>query len=262
MKIREENRETPTGKTRILVVTKDRAVREATETALGKGDYETVTTDPGTAARRRAETKPDLVLLDMRAAGAGWNLIHEITENHTIPLVLIAQRGSRDVAQAFQKGAADCITDPFEESETLARVRNALQNKNRSSQGEQPGTIRIGDLTIDVPARTVTLAGQKVSLTPNEFQTLWRLARNAGIVIPYATLAERDWGEAADGRALAMTCVKNLRRKLGDGARNPTYIATVPGLGYRMNRTAPRSGEDEDDRRRQTGEEAGTGADI
>ena len=173
----------------------------------------------------------------MRAAGAGWNLIHEITGNHAIPLVLIAQRGSRDVAQAFQTGAADCITDPFEETETLTRVGNALGNRRESPQGKHRGTIRIGDLTIDLPGRMVTLAGRNVSLTQGEFQTLWRLARNAGIVIPYATLAERDW-DSADERALAKTCIKNLRRKLGDDARNPTYIETVPGLGYRMNRTA------------------------
>ena len=126
-----------TATARILVVTEDRAIREATEAALSKGGYEVSVAGPETANRRRAETKPDLVLLDMRAAGAGWKFIHEITENHAIPLVLIAQRGSRDVAQALRTGAADCITDPFEESETLARVQNALENRLRSSQGEQ-----------------------------------------------------------------------------------------------------------------------------
>ena len=84
----------------------------------------------------------------------------------------------------------------------------------------------------------MTLAGRDVSLTANEFRTLSRLARNAGIVVPYATLAEWDWGDSADERALVKTCVKNLRRKLVDDAREPTYIATVPGFGYRLNRTA------------------------
>ena len=249
MKIREENGEAPTGNrmdgTRILVVTGDKAIGEATEAALSDADYVATVTGPENAVKRSTDTKPDLVLLDMRAAGAGWSLIHEITENHAIPLILIAHRGSRDVAQAFQKGAADCITDPFEEGETLARVRNALENRYRSSQGEKCETITLGELTVDLPGRRATLAGRNLSLTPGEFQTLWRLARNAGIVIPYATLAERDWGEPADERALAMTCVKNLRRKLGDDARNPTYIETVPGFGYRMNRTAADRGPDQ-----------------
>ena len=266
MKIRKGDEETPTSHwmdtARILVVTDDRAIREATETALSKGGYEVSVAGPETANRRRAETKPDLVLLDMRAVGAGWKLIHEITENHTVPLVLIAQRGSRDVVQAFRAGAADCITDPFEESETLARVQNALQNRHRSCEGEHWGTIRIGELTIDLRGRTVTLAGLGVSLTQNEFQTLSRLASNPGIAVPHTSLGERDWGESEDEGALVRTCVMNLRRKLGDDARNPTYIGTVPGFGYRLNRTAPRSGEDEDDRRRQTGEEAGIGVDI
>ena len=81
-------------------------------------------------------------------------------------------------------------------------------------------------------------------------------------MIPYTSPGERDWGESEDEGALVRTCVKNLRRKLGDHASNPTYIATVPGFGYRLNRMAPGSGEDEDGRRRQTGEEAGTGVDI
>ena len=224
--------------TRILIITKDRAISQATKTALSKGSYVATMTGPESAVKRSTETKPDLVLLDMRAAGAGWNLIHEITRNHAIPLVLITQRGSRDVAQAFQTGAADCITDPFEETETLARVGNALQNMRPSREGERWGIVRIGELMIDLPGRMVTLADRNVSLTANEFRTLSRLARNAGIVVPYASLAERDWGESEDERALVKTCVKDIRRKLGDDARNPTYIATVPGFGYRMNRMA------------------------
>ena len=239
----EARQQSPTGDrtdtARILVVTEDRAIREATEAALSQSGYTATVTGPATASRRHTETRPDLVLLDMRADGAGWKLILEITDNHAIPLVLIAQKGSRDVAPAFQAGAADCITDPFDEGETLARVRNALANRHRSSQGEQRETIHIGELTIDLPGRTVTRAGRNLSLTPDEFQTLWRLARNAGRVTHYAALAERDWGEPADERALVRTCVKNLRRKLGDDPRNPTYIATMPGLGYRLNRTPP-----------------------
>ena len=248
MKIADGNRERPTGNrmdmNRILIITEDKAISEVTETALSRGGYSATVTGPEKAVKVTTDTKPHLVLLGMRAADKEWNLMKEITESHAIPLVVIAQRGSRDVAQAFRTGAADCITDPFEETETLARVQNALQNRHQSPEDEHRGTIRIGELRIDLPGRLVTLADRKVNLTPNEFETLSRLARNAGIAIPHASLAERDWGESEDERAVVRNCVKDLRRKLGDDARNPTYIVTVPGFGYRLNRTSAEKNAD------------------
>ncbi len=115
--------------TTVLVITEDKAIRETTVAALAEGGYVVLETGPGSAVKRSDKTKPHLVLLDKRAASEDWNLINEVTRDHAIPLVLIAQRGSRDVALAFQTGAADCITDPFEDPETLARVGNSLQNK-------------------------------------------------------------------------------------------------------------------------------------
>ena len=104
----------------------------------------------------------------------------------------------------------------------------------RGSRSRHTEPYRLGDLTVDHVARSVTVSGRAARLTPTEYKVLHELCANAGRVLTYDQLLERVWGEGSAGDPRRVrTLVKDLRRKLGDDARSSRYILTVPGVDYR-----------------------------
>ena len=176
---------------------------------------------------------PHLVLLDLVLPGTnGFELIKRIPRIMEVPVIIMSGRGDdQKVAEAFELGASDYVVKPFSPTELLARIKAALRRRAQSQHAEP---YRVADLTIDYITRNVTVGGRTTKLTPTEYKLLAELCTNAGRALSYQQLLECVWEEGATGDPRRVrTFVKDLRAKLGDDARNPTYILTVPGIGYR-----------------------------
>ena len=228
------------GRTRILAVDDDPQTLRYIRNALSKAGYvPVVTADPEEALGLMEEERPSLVLLDLMLPGTnGIDLMQGIVEKADVPVIFLSAYGQEDVvARAFDMGAADYVVKPFAPTELAARIRAALRRRETKDPIEPSEPFVLGDLTINYPERGVTVAGCPVELTATEYDVLFELSVNSGRVLNHVHLLQRVWGPENSGDAgLVRTIVRRLRSKLGDAAVNPTYIFTVPRVGYRMAR--------------------------
>jgi signal transduction histidine kinase/DNA-binding response OmpR family regulator len=218
---------------RILVLDDDLQVLRIVRSTLAKAGYTPiVTSDPSEIGHLLDSEMPHLVLLDLLLPGTdGFEVIRRVPKLLEVPVIFVSGRGDDLlVAKALELGAADYIVKPFSPTELLARIAAALR---RHAQSRHTEPYRLGDLTVDFLTHSVTVAGQTASLTPTEYKLLSELCINAGRALSYEQLLETVWGEGSSGDAQRVrTFIKDLRAKLGDEARNPTYILTVPNIGY------------------------------
>ena len=228
---------------RVLAVDDDPHALKRVRDSLADHGYEpTVTGDPQQVASLIEEIDPHVVLLDLMLPGTdGIELMQNILAVRDTPVIFLSAY-SRDelIAKAFEMGAADYIIKPFSPTELAARVKAALRHKPAQQGHNVPGYhtprhFTHGDLVIDYPARMVTVAGRTVDLTHIEFNLLAELSTHPGIPQTHKQLLRKVWGPGnTDDAQRLRTVVKNLRHKLGDSAKNPKYIVTVPHFGYRM----------------------------
>ena len=137
--------------------------------------------------------------------------------------------------KGLELGADDYITKPFNHLELLARVKAVLRRLEMPLPQSRAPSFRSGDLEMDFAAQEVRLRGERVELTPTEYKLLYHLVRNAGRVLPHATLLAKVWGrEYRDEVDYLRVYVRRLRDKLGDDPHHPRYIQTERGLGYRF----------------------------
>ena len=220
---------------RVLAVDDDpKDLRYVQDTLIQAGYAPTVAGDPQEALRLMAEKRPQLVLLDLMLPGTdGIELMQEMLTMADVPVIFLSAYGRDDlIAGALEMGAADYVVKPFSPTELTARIGAALRRREVPEPAEP---YVLGDLTIDYAERGVTLAGRPVPLAALEYRLLAELSASAGRVLTYERLLDRVWGEWSGGDLRPMrTIVRKLRRKLGDDARNPTYIFTEPRVGYRM----------------------------
>ena len=218
--------------TRVLAVDDDPSMLRYIRNALEQAGYAAhLTSDPGELADLVRMQQPHLVLLDLILPDTdGIELMESVPELANLPVIFISGYGRDEtVSRALETGAADYIVKPFSPTELTSRIDAAL----RKHAG--PESFRMKGLTIDFERRQASVDGRPVVLTATEFELLRTLAINAGRVMTYEALLRQVWGEHGDGSsALVRTFVKNLRRKLGDHASQPTYILTARGVGYRM----------------------------
>jgi two-component system alkaline phosphatase synthesis response regulator PhoP len=148
-------------------------------------------------------------------------------------IMLTARAEEIDRIVGLSVGADDYMVKPFSPRELVARVK-ALLRRPRAPTGDAR-SLTLGELVIDEPTRTVTLRGEPVALTTIEFDLLLTLAREPGVVFPRQWLLDRVWGmDYVGDEHVVDVHLGNLRRKLGDDARRPSYIETVRGAGYRF----------------------------
>ena len=213
------------------------ALRHVREALSREGYAPIVTGDPEEALRIMEEYAPQLVLLDLMLPGTdGIELMEAIRESADVPVIFLSAYGQQEVvARAFDRGAVNYVVKPFAPTELAARIRSALRRRTDTSRPERPEHFVLGALTIHYAQRDVTIAGDLVPLTTTEYQLLAELSAAAGRVLTYRQLLRRVWKvhDVADPRPVR-TIVKSLRRKLGDDARNPTYIVNEPRVGYRF----------------------------
>lgn len=231
---REQRRRRP----RILCVDDDPRTLRYVRTALSKEGYEPiVTADPEEVFDLVEKAEPRLVLLDLVLPGRdGIELMKEIRNFVEVPVIFLSVYGQDEtVARAFDMGAADYIVKPFSTTELVARIRAALRRRVVSDLIEPSEPFLLGDLTIDYAQNTVTVAGRPIRLTDIEYRMLAELSVGAGRVLTNVQLLQRVWGlEKTGGSGPVRNIIKRLRQKLGDDARNPTYIFNEPRVGYRM----------------------------
>ena len=220
---------------RVLVVEDDRSARETATLLLERAGLRVTAVGDGRQALEEAAAhRFDLILLDLMLPSVdGFEVCRTIRRTSQIPIVMLTARSEvADVVTGLELGADDYLTKPFQAAELLARIRAALRRPTADGSATH---LRIQDLEIDAPGFRVTQAGRPVDLTATEFRLLLELARNAERVVSREALLEGVWGYdyLGDSRLVDMA-VKRLRDKLGDDAREPRYITTVRGAGYRL----------------------------
>ena len=223
---------------RILAIDDDPQVLRYVRSILSEAGYSVVVTgEPAELDHLIQVEQPHLVLLNLVLPGtSGFELIKRIPNVFEVPVVFLTGRGrEQDFARAFEMGAADYVVKPFAPTELVARIRAALHKRSVYRQAQAVEPFRMGDLTINYLERSVTLAGRPIKLTPTQFKLLVELSSNAGRVLTHDELLVKVWGQghSAD-QQLLRSFVKGLRGKLGDDARNPVYIFTESGIGYRL----------------------------
>ena len=186
-------------------------------------------------ARRR---RPDLVVLDLGLPGLdGLEVTRELRRDGDVPIVMLTARDDElDKLLGLELGADDYITKPFSPRELVARVKAVLRRSERdiASPGEGDRIIA-GDVVLDVPRMRVDVAGRSVELTPTEFGLLATLARRPGRIYTRGQLLDALRGVAFESYERSIDAhVKNLRRKIEPVPREPRYVLTVHGVGYRF----------------------------
>ncbi len=181
--------------------------------------------------------RPDLVILDLNLPGMdGLDVAREIRRKANTPLIMLTARVEEtDQLIGLELGADDYIPKPFSPRVVVARVRALLRRS--SQETTQAQVVRIADLEIDLDGYTVTQDGEPIELTPTEFNLLAKLAANPGRAFSRLQLLEASQGNAYEGYERTIDAhIKNLRAKIETDPKNPTYIETVFGVGYRFTR--------------------------
>jgi DNA-binding response OmpR family regulator len=229
--------------TRILVVEDNADLAFGLRRTLEFEGYTVGVSETGEAALERiAESRPDIVLLDVMLPGiSGFDVLKRLRQRgDAVPVLILTARGDEsDVLVGFQCGADDYVTKPFSTLELVARVRAVL--RRAAVEAPPPVRERFGAIEIDSGTRLVRRAGQPVSLTPKEFDLLALLLRRDGNVVTRTELLSEVWGYE-DPAVLTRTIdihVAELRRKLEDDPSAPRHILTVRKVGYRLVRAAP-----------------------
>jgi len=180
--------------------------------------------------------KPDLVIADLGLPdGDGVDFIRDVRQWSTVAIIVLSARTDEDEkVRALDAGADDFVTKPFGVSELLARVR-ASQRRQRVGRADESQVFRFGDVVVDLAARAVTRAGERVHLTPIEYRLLGVLVANAGRVLTHRHLLRDVWGPShADDTPYLRVHMGHLRQKLEADPAQPRHLLTETGVGYRL----------------------------
>jgi DNA-binding response OmpR family regulator len=223
---------------RILLVDDEQPVQKLLSFPLEKEGYEVVPALDGQEALRRFENERfDLVVLDiMLPKMDGLEVCRRLRAKSAVPIIMLTAKAEEiDKVLGLEIGADDYITKPFSMREFRSRVRAALRRAEMSQLDGSDEPLDRGDLHIDLSKRTTALDGRPVQLTYVEFEILSVLARHPGRVYTRDMLLDRIWGDSAfrDQRTIDVH-IRHLREKLERDPRNPEYLMTVRGVGYRF----------------------------
>lgn len=222
-------------KTRILVVDDEPGIVKYVRANLEAGGYKVLAAmDGGEGLKTFERELPDLVLLDVKMPVMdGFKVCCRIREWSQTPIIMMTSLCNiEDKVEAFDLGADDYITKPFGRGELMARVKALLRRTTLLYERPEP-EFQADDLVIDFACRRVVLGGEEVNLTVTEYRLLSYLARNAGKIVTHEQILKAVWGAdyIAEHHVLRVTIGK-LRQKLGDGSKEPKFIATRTGIGY------------------------------
>ena len=220
---------------RIVLIEDDIEIRRLAANALADQGHDVESADRALDGLELAvKTNPDLVLLDLGLPDVdGTELLRMIRAVSQVPVIVITARGADEtVVATLDAGADDYLVKPFSMAQLEARVRAVLR---RRGAGEESSTLVVGQLTVDVPSRDATLAGNRLDLSPKEFDMLRVLVERAGEVMTKRELLAEVWREPYGGSDHTVDVhISWLRKKLGETASQPRYIQTVHGVGVKL----------------------------
>ena len=179
-------------------------------------------------------TRYDILFLDVMMPGeTGIDAAAEIRKRYDTPIIfLTAYSSESDKVMGFSVGADDYIVKPFSNMELLMRVRAILRRHAASVPAEKKNQISFQDVILDLDSQTLLRNGERIPLTYTEFKILELLASNKKKIYSLENIYSSIWDDNAVGDSAIMVHIKNIRKKLGDNSRNPTYIKTAWGRGY------------------------------
>ncbi len=223
------------GKKCILVADDDREIREILTLLLTSQDYAVVTADDGLQAAALAVDEIDLYILDVNMPGqSGIMAAAQIRKRYETPIIfLTAYSSESDKVMGFSAGADDYIVKPFSNAELLMRIRAILRRSAvYSAAQKQERKLTFQDLMLDLDSQSVLRGSEIINLTYTEFRILELLVTHRKKIYSLEHIYQRIWNDNAVGNDAIMVHIKNIRKKLGDSSRNPTYIKTAWGKGY------------------------------
>ncbi len=222
------------GKT-ILIIEDEAAIRKLLRICLEPEGYKVREAASGAdGVLLAAQARPDLVILDLGLPDIdGLEVVRRIREWSPVPIIVLTVRETeQDKVGALDNGADDYLTKPFSTAELLARVRVALRH---AQPAENESVVRSGPLVVDLASRVVTVHNTEIRLTSTEYNLLRLLARHVGKVVTHSQILRDVWGPTAvEQRQYLRVYFGQLRRKLRVNPKDPDFIITEPGIGYRL----------------------------
>jgi two-component system KDP operon response regulator KdpE len=221
---------------KILIIDDEAQIRKLLRVTLNAHGFDVTEAATGQEGLLQATmVRPDLIVLDLGLPDmTGMEVLKHIREWSQVPIIILtAQDQEQDKVAALDRGADDYVTKPFGMGEFMARMRVALRHIAKTQ--DEP-VLKLGDLVIDLSQRVVELQGEKLKLTPTEYDLLKVLALNAGRVMTHRQLLKQVWGGSqyeSDSQYLRVY-VGHLRKKIEEDSTRPRYILTEPGIGYRF----------------------------
>jgi two-component system alkaline phosphatase synthesis response regulator PhoP len=224
---------------KILVVDDEEHIQELIKFNLEKSGYKVICAGDGIEAIKIVkEQLPQLMLLDLMLPGMdGLDVCKEIRKDSSManmPIIMITAKGEEiDKIIGLELGADDYITKPFSVRELVARIKAILRRTNMQLVEK---TFNIGNLAIDFGKHEVIKSETKIDLTLKEFELLEILIKNKGRVMTRDFLLDKIWGYEYLGETRTVDVhIRHLRQKIEDDDKNPAYIQTIRGIGYRFN---------------------------
>ena len=225
---------------KILVVDDEEHIAELINYNLTNNGYKVIIANNGIDAVKVAiEEKPSLILLDLMIPGKdGYDVCKEIRSNSEIrntPIIMLTAKSEEfDKRLGLEIGADDYITNPFSVRELLARVKAVLRRV--SIVEPENNILTFGDLVADFDKREILIKDKKLDLTLKEFELLEILIRNKGKILTRDTLLDKIWGYEYIGETRTVDVhIRYLRKKIEADDKNPKFIETIRGVGYRFN---------------------------
>lgn len=225
---------------KILLVEDDMEISEMLKIYLTTENYDVACAFDGEEACAKFDAAPvNLVLLDLMIPKvSGMDVMRHIRENSYVPILIISAKDTEsDKALGLGLGADDYITKPFSVVEVLARIKAALRRTIQygNAANAAPAVLTAGDLVMDLSGYTLARNGKTVDLTAKEFEILKLLMQNPKKVYTKEQIYSLVWNDAYCGDENAVNVhISRLRNKLEDDSRNPRYVLTVWGIGYKL----------------------------
>ncbi len=221
---------------RVVIVDDDIKLGKLLRAYFEKEGWSVLTAYDGLKALQMIrENRIDLVVLDIMLPGIdGWELCRRLRKDNDVPVIMLTARDEEtDRLIGLELGADDYVTKPFSPREVVARAKAILRRTQRAVVKKEP--IIIGTLTVDAEMHEVWRSNVLLELTPTEFKILELLAGQPGRPFSRLQIIEQVQGEVFEGYERTVDAhIKNLRHKLGDDGKEPAYIQTVYGIGYKM----------------------------
>lgn len=222
----------------ILVVDDEKEIRELIEIYLKNEGYNVITAEDGLRALDIAKKDTiHLIVLDIMLPNIdGIQVCKSIREYLDVPIIMLsAKREDNDKILGIITGADDYIAKPFNPLELVVRVKAQLRRYLRTAILPKNDEVIVDDLVINSNTHKVTIGDKEIKFTGKEFEILKLLAENKNVVFSSKKIYESVWNEEFyESDSTIMTHIKNIREKLGDNVKNPRYIKTVWGVGYKI----------------------------